>query len=203
VFAGLSLDIPAGTRIAVLGPSGAGKSTLAALALKVAEPQSGRVLLGGVDIATLAGDAVRSRVSWLGQATHLFDDSIRNNLLLARPGADEAALWVALEAAQIATFVRTLPDGLDAWVGEAGTRVSGGQGRRLALARALLCEAPILILDEPCSGLDAETERNFMADLNEAAEGRTLIFIAHRLTGVERLDRIWRLSAGHAVPAAG
>jgi ATP-binding cassette subfamily C protein CydC len=203
VFAGLSLDIPAGTRIAVLGPSGAGKSTLAALALKVAEPQSGRVLLGGVDIATLAGDAVRSRVSWLGQATHLFDDSIRNNLLLARPGADEAALWAALEAAQIATFVRTLPDGLDAWVGEAGTRVSGGQGRRLALARALLCEAPILILDEPCSGLDAETERNFMADLNEAAEGRTLIFIAHRLTGVERLDRIWRLSAGHAVPAAG
>jgi ATP-binding cassette subfamily C protein CydC len=203
VFDGLSLDIPAGSRIAVLGPSGAGKSTLAALALKVAAPQSGRVLLGGVDIATLSGDAVRSRIAWLSQATHLFDDTIRHNLLLARPGADDAALWAALEAAQIAALVRTLPDGLDSWVGEAGAKVSGGQGRRLALARALLCDAPILILDEPCVGLDAETERDFMATLNEVADGRTLILIAHRLTGVERLDRIWRLSAGHAVAAAG
>jgi len=203
VFDGFSLDIPAGSRGAVLGPSGAGKSTLAALALKVAAPQSGRVLLGGVDIATLTGAAVRARVAWLSQATHLFDDTIRNNLLLARPAADEAALWAALEAAQIAAFVRTLPDGLDAWVGEAGTRVSGGQGRRLALARALLSDAPILMLDEPCSGLDGETERDFMATLNDVAEGRTVILIAHRLTGVERLDRIWRLSAGHAVAAAG
>jgi ATP-binding cassette subfamily C protein CydC len=203
VFDGLSLDIPAGARIAVLGPSGAGKSTLVALALKVAAPQSGRVLLGGVDIATLAGAAVRGRVAWLSQATHLFDDTIRNNLLLARPEADEAALWTALEAAQIAAFVRTLPDGLDAWVGEGGSSVSGGQGRRLALARALLSAAPILILDEPCAGLDSETERDFMATLNDVAEGRTVILIAHRLTGVERLDRIWRLSAGHAVAAAG
>ena len=202
VFDGLTLDIPAGTRIAVLGPSGAGKSTLAALALKVAAPQAGRVLLGGVDIATLPGEAVRSRIAWLSQATHLFDDTIRNNLLLARPDADDAALWAALEAAHIADLVRALPDGLDAWVGEAGAKVSGGQGRRLALARALLSEAPILILDEPCAGLDAETEREFMATLNEVAEGRTLILIAHRLTGVERLDRIWRLSAGHAVAAA-
>lgn len=203
VFDALSLDIPAGTRIAVLGPSGSGKSTLAALALKVAAPQSGRVLLGGVDIATLSGDAVRSRIAWLSQATHLFDDTIRNNLLLARPDADEAALWAALESAHIAAFVRSLPGGLDAWVGEAGAKVSGGQGRRLALARALLSAAPILILDEPCVGLDAETERDFMATLNEVAEGRTLMLIAHRLTGVERLDRIWRLSAGHAVAAAG
>jgi ATP-binding cassette subfamily C protein CydC len=203
VFDGFSLDIPAGSRVAVLGPSGAGKSTLAALALKVAAPQSGRVLLGGVDIATLAGAAVRGRIAWLSQATHLFDDTIRNNLLLARPEADEAALWAALEAAQIAAFVRALPDGLDAWVGEAGSSVSGGQGRRLALARALLSAAPILILDEPCAGLDGETERDFMATLNEVAEGRTVILIAHRLTGVERLDRIWRLSAGHAVAAAG
>ncbi len=202
VFDGLTLDIPAGTRIAVLGPSGAGKSSLAALALKVAAPQAGRVLLGGVDIATLPGEAVRSRIAWLSQATHLFDDTIRNNLKLARPEADDAALWAALEAAQIAGLVRTLPDGLDSWLGEAGAKVSGGQGRRLALARALLSEAPILILDEPCAGLDAETESEFMATLNAVAEGRTLILIAHRLTGVERLDRIWRLSAGRAVAAA-
>jgi ATP-binding cassette subfamily C protein CydC len=203
VFDGFSLDIPAGARVAVLGPSGAGKSTLAALVLKVAAPQSGRVLLGGVDIATLTAAAVRSRVAWLGQTTHLFDDTIRNNLLLARPDAGEAELWAALEAARIADFVRALPDGLDGWVGEAGAKVSGGQGRRLALARALLSAAPILILDEPCAGLDAETERDFMATLNTVAEGRTMMLIAHRLTGVERLDRIWRLSAGHAVAAAG
>ena len=203
VFDGLTLDIPQGSRVALLGPSGAGKSTLAALLLKVAAPQSGRVLLGGTDIATLTGDAVRSRIAWLSQATHLFDDTIRNNLLLARPDASNQALWTALDAAHIGDFVRALPDQLDAWVGEAGAKVSGGQGRRLALARALLSEAPILILDEPCAGLDADTERDFMTTLNEVAEDRTVILIAHRLTGVERLDRIWRLSAGHAVAAAG
>ena len=137
MFDGLTLDIPAGSRVALLGPSGAGKSTLAALALKVAAPQSGRVLLGGVDVATLSGEAVRARIGWLSQATHLFDDTIRNNLLLAPPAPSEPALWAALEAAQIADFVRTLPDGLDAWLGEGGARLSGGQGRRLALgARA-------------------------------------------------------------------
>ena len=99
--------------------------------------------------------------------------------------------------------MRALPDGLDTWVGESGARFSGGQGRRLALARALLSPAPILILDEPCAGLDAETERDFFQTLNETAPGRTIILIAHRLTGVERLDRIYRLSAGHAVAAAG
>jgi ATP-binding cassette subfamily C protein CydC len=203
VLNGLSLEIPQGARIAILGPSGAGKSTLAALLLKVAAPQAGRVLLGGVDIATLAADAVRSRIAWLSQSTHLFDDTIRRNLLLARPQAEEATLWAALDAAQIGAFVRALPDRLDTWLGEAGAAVSGGQGRRLALARALLSEAPILVLDEPCAGLDADTERDFMATLNEVAEGRTVILIAHRLSGVERLDRIWRLSGGVAVPAAG
>jgi ATP-binding cassette subfamily C protein CydC len=203
VFDGLSLDVPQGARVALLGPSGAGKSTLAALALKVVAPQSGRVKLGGVDIATLPAAEVRSRIAWLSQATHLFDDTVRNNLLLARPGADDVALWAALEAAQVADVVRTLPDGLDAWVGEQGAQLSGGQGRRLALARALLSPAPILILDEPCAGLDAETERAFFATLNEAAAGRSLVLIAHRLTGVEKLDRIFRLSAGHAVAAAG
>jgi ATP-binding cassette, subfamily C, bacterial CydC len=202
VFDGLTLDVPQGSRVALLGPSGAGKSTLAALALKVAAPQQGRVLLGGVDIAALAAADVRSRFGWLSQATHLFDDTIRANLSLARADADDAALWAALDAARIGEMVRALPDGLDTWVGEGGARFSGGQGRRLVLARALLSPAPILILDEPCAGLDAETERAFLATLNEVAEGRSVILITHRLTGVERLDRIWRLSAGKAITAA-
>ena len=202
VFDGLTLDVPQGSRVALLGPSGAGKSTLAALALKVAAPQQGRVLLGGVDIAALAAADVRSRFGWLSQATHLFDDTIRANLRLARADADDAALWAALDAARIGEMVRALPDGLDTWVGEGGARFSGGQGRRLVLARALLSPAPILILDEPCAGLDAETERAFLATLNEVAEGRSVILITHRLTGVERLDRIWRLSAGKAIAAA-
>jgi ATP-binding cassette subfamily C protein CydC len=203
VFDSLSLEIPAGARVALLGPSGAGKSTLAALLLKVVAPRSGQIRLGGADIATLPAALVHARVGWLGQATHLFDDTIRANLLLARPHADEAALWAALDAARIGDTVRALPDRLDTWVGEGGTRFSGGQGRRLALARALLSPAPILILDEPCAGLDAETERAFLETLNDTMAGRTVILITHRLTGVERLDRIFRLSGGKAVAAAG
>jgi ATP-binding cassette subfamily C protein CydC len=202
VFEGLTLEVPERARVALLGPSGAGKSTLAALAMKVAAPQRGRVLLGGVDLAELSAADVHRRIGWLAQATHLFDDTIRANLRLARPEAEDAALWAALDAARIGEVVRALPDGLDTWVGEAGARLSGGQGRRLALARALLSPAPVLILDEPCAGLDAETERAFLATLNEVAEGRSVILITHRLTGVERLDRIWRLSAGKAIAAA-
>jgi ATP-binding cassette subfamily C protein CydC len=203
VFRGLTLEVPEGARIALLGPSGAGKSTLAALALKVAAPTEGRILLGGVDLAELRAGELHARIGWLSQATHLFDDTIRANLRLAQPDADDAALWAALDAAQIGDVVRALPDGLDTWVGEGGARFSGGQGRRLALARTLLSPAPILILDEPCAGLDAATERAFLATLNEVAPGRSVIMITHRLIGIERLDRIWRLSNGQAVAAAG
>jgi ATP-binding cassette, subfamily C, bacterial CydC len=159
-------------------------------------------LLGNVDLASLAAPDVRRQIAWLSQATHLFDDTIRANLLLARPEADTTALWAALDAARIGEMVRTLPNGLDTWVGEGGARFSAGQARRLVLARALLSPAPILILDEPCTGLDAETERAFLGTLNDVAEGRSVILITHRLTGVERLDRIWRLAAGKAVAAA-
>ena len=202
VFDALSLEIPAGSRVALLGASGSGKSTLASLLLRVATPQAGRVTVGGVDIARIGEAAVRRHFAWVGQDSHLFDDSIRNNLLLGRPDADEPALWSALEQAQVADLVRSLPDGLETWLGESATRVSGGQGRRLALARALLSQAPILILDEPCAGLDAFTERQFLLTLNEAAAGRSVILIVHRLLGVERLDRIWRLQDGRAVAAA-
>jgi len=203
VFDGLTLDIPAGSRVAILGPSGAGKSSLAALALRLAAPEQGSVRLGGVDIADLSAAELRGRICWLHQSTYLFDDSIRANLLLARPEADDAALWAVLEQARIADLVRTLPDGLDARVGEGGRNLSGGQGRRLALARALLSEARVLILDEPCAGLDADIEQEFLATLNDAGGGRTILLIAHRLTGVERLDRIYRLTGGVAVAAAG
>lgn len=202
VFDGLTMDIPAGAHVAILGPSGAGKSTIAALLLKTLKPQAGRILLGGVDIARLDTDAVRARFGWLSQATHLFDDTIRANLLLGSPEADDAALWRALDEAEIGEFVRTLPDGLDTWLGEGGSRVSGGQARRVALARTLLSKAPVLILDEPCAGLDAETERAFLTTLGKLPAGRSVILIAHRLTGAERVDRIWRLSNGHALAAA-
>ncbi len=202
LFDGLTLEVPQGSRVAILGPSGSGKSTLAGMLLKLSAPDAGSIELGGTDLGHLAAGDVRSRIGFLSQATHLFDDTIRANLLLGRPGADEAALWRALDDVELGEFVRGLPDGLDTWLGEGGARVSGGQGRRIALARTLLSEAPILVLDEPGSGLDAQTERQFLRTLNGLAEGRTLLLIAHRLTGVERLDRIWRLSGGRAVAAA-
>ncbi len=202
LFDGLTLDVPQGSRVAIIGPSGSGKSTLAALLLRVVAPQAGRILLGGVDLATLSAAESRSRFGWLSQTTHLFDDTIRANLLLGRPDADEPALYRALDQAEIGEFVRGLPDGLDTWLGEGGARVSGGQGRRIALARTLLSNAPIIILDEPGAGLDAQTERAFLQTLNDLPPGHSLLLITHRLTGVERLDRIWRLSAGHAVAAA-
>lgn len=202
VFDGLTLDIPQGQRVAILGPSGSGKSTLAALALKVVTPQEGSVRLGGIDVATLAAADLRARIGWLSQATHLFADTIRANLLLAAPDAPDEALWAALEQARLADVVRSLPDGIDTWMGEGGLGLSGGQGRRLALARVLLTAAPILILDEPCAGLDAETEREFFSLLNDIAPGRSVILIAHRLNGIERVDRIYRLSGGRAVAAA-
>jgi ATP-binding cassette subfamily C protein CydC len=203
VFEGLDIEVPEGARIALLGPSGTGKSTLAALLLKLAVPQAGRITLGGVDIATLAAADLRSRVTWLTQDARLFDDTIAANLRLAAPEASEAELWRALDRAQIGEVVRGLPDGLDAMCGEAGIRFSGGQARRLALARTLLSPASVMILDEPAAGLDADTERAFLETLDEATAGRSVILVLHHLTGVERPTRILRLAGGRAIPAAG
>ncbi len=202
VFENLSLQLPAGSRTAILGPSGAGKSTIAALLLKLQAPVTGKIRLGAADLASLPADAVRGKIAYLSQSTHLFADTIRNNLLLGDPGADDARLWAALDAAQLAATIRALPDGLNTWLGEGGNTLSGGQGRRLALARTLLSDAPILILDEPCAGLDLPTETAFFETLNGALAGRTVLLIAHRLNGAEKLDRIWRLAGGTLMAAA-
>jgi ATP-binding cassette subfamily C protein CydC len=203
VFQDLSLQLPAGSRTAILGPSGAGKSSIAALLLKLAAPTSGKIRLGAADLASLPAEAVRHRIAYLAQATHLFADTIRNNLLLGDPAADDARLWAAMDEAQLAETIRALPDGLNSFLGEGGGNLSGGQGRRLALARTLLSSAPILLLDEPCAGLDAATEAAFFKTLNNAARGRTVVMIVHRLTGVEQLDRIWRLTGGTLMAATG
>ena len=203
VLQGCSLEIQAGARVAILGPSGAGKSTLAALALRVLAPQEGGVTLGGTDLRALGSADVHARIAWLSQATTLFEDTVRANLLLGRPAATDDDLWQALEQAGIDAVIRGLPDGLDTWLGPRGAGLSGGQARRIALARALLSEAPVLILDEPATGLDAAAERAFFTTLNDVAPDRTVILIVHRLIGVERLDRIWRLSGGKVVAAAG
>jgi len=203
VFENLSLQLPQNSRTAILGPSGAGKSTIAALLLKLVAPVSGNIRFGGTDIALLPAEALRQRIAYLGQTTHLFADTIRNNLLLGDPTADDAKLWAALESAQLADTIHALPEGIDSWLGEGGATLSGGEGRRLALARTLLMDAPILLLDEPCAGLDAATEQEFFKVLHTAAEGRTLLLILHRLTGAENLDRIWRLTGGMLISAAG
>ncbi|GBR35689.1 thiol reductant ABC exporter subunit CydC [Gluconobacter kondonii] len=202
IFHNLSLTLRQGERAALIGPSGAGKSSLAALILKAASPAQGQILLGGTDINTLRDSDLRSQIAWLSQASHLFDDTVRGNLLLGREDISEEALWTALEQARIADVVRSLPDGLETWIGEGGSKLSGGQGRRIALARVLLSDAPILVLDEPATGLDADTERAFLETLNNATEGRSVLLIAHRLTGVEKLDRIWRLEDRQVISSA-
>lgn len=203
VFDGLDLDVPEGARVALLGPSGAGKSSLTALLLKQAAPQAGIITLGGVDIATLASDDLRARIGLLSQDARLFAGSIAENLRLAAPEADATLLWQALDAARIGDVIRALPEGLDTEVGEGGIRFSGGEARRIALARALLSPAPVLILDEPAAGLDAATERAFLETLGTATAGRTVILILHALSGAERPTRILRLIGGRAVAATG
>ena len=203
VLEGLDLTLRAGERVAILGASGAGKSSLAALLLKFAAPQAGTIRLGGTEISELASADLRTRIICLSQQARLFDASIAENLRLAAPDAPDAALWRALAKAGVAEFVRSLPEGLETRCGEGGARFSGGEGRRIALARALLPPASILILDEPTTGLDAEAERAFMATLAIACEGRSLLLITHALTGEEPLDRVLRLAGGRLLPAAG
>jgi ATP-binding cassette subfamily C protein CydC len=192
----VTLRVAEGQRIGVIGPTGAGKSTLINLLLRFYEYQAGSARLGGQELRNFTPEQMARLVTVVSQRSHLFHTTIRDNLLLARGDADEAALMNALEVAQLADFVRGLPEGLDTVVGEAGIALSGGQGRRIALARAVLRPTPWLILDEPTEGLDAGTEAAFLRDLAPVLAGRTVLVITHRPAPLALVDEVWRLEAG-------
>ncbi|MBE3561540.1 MAG: ATP-binding cassette domain-containing protein, partial [Ktedonobacteraceae bacterium] len=189
-------QVSAGSHVALVGPSGSGKSTLARLALRFWDPQQGTIRLNGQDIRECALDDLRGLISLVAQDTSLFNGTLRRNLLLARPGASESELAEALKRAQLREFVSSLPRGLDTWIGEQGLRLSGGERQRLAIARALLKDAPILILDEPTANLDPLTERSLFGTLNDLMQGRTVLLITHRLIAMERMDEIIVLDRG-------
>ncbi|WP_186785752.1 thiol reductant ABC exporter subunit CydD [Streptomyces misionensis] len=198
-LAGLDLTLAEGRRIAVVGASGAGKTTLAQVLLRFLDPRSGTYTLAGVNARELDGDDVRRLVGLCAQDAHLFDSSVRENLLLARRDATEAELRGALARARLLDWVDGLPDGLDTLVGEHGARLSGGQRQRLALARALLADFPVLVLDEPAEHLDLPTADALTADLLAATEDRTTLLITHRLAGLDEVDEVLVLDAGRVV----
>ncbi|MFI6336174.1 thiol reductant ABC exporter subunit CydD [Streptomyces sp. NPDC050535] len=196
---GLGLTLEQGRRIAVVGPSGSGKTTLAQVLLRFVDAGAGTYTLGGVDAYEMTGDAVRRLVGLCAQDAHLFDSSVRENLLLARKDATEAELRDALARARLLDWADGLPDGLDTLIGEHGARLSGGQRQRLALARALLADFPVLVLDEPAEHLDLPTADALMVDLLAATEGRTTLLITHRLAGLDAVDEVIVLAEGRTV----
>ncbi|MDK1346256.1 thiol reductant ABC exporter subunit CydD [Streptomyces sp. 378] len=198
-LAGIDLTLEKGRRIAVVGPSGSGKTTLAQVLLRFLDPDAGSYTLAGVDAYALHSDDVRGLVGLCAQDAHLFDSSLRENLLLARKDATEDRLRESLGRARLLDWADSLPDGLDTLVGEHGARLSGGQRQRLALARALLADFPVLVLDEPAEHLDLPTADALTADLLAATEGRTTLLITHRLAGLEAVDEVIVLDRGRVV----
>ena len=193
VFADFDLEIAPGERVALVGPSGAGKSTLAMLMMRQLDPDAGTVCLEGVDLRLLDQDLLRRHIGLLAQRPVLFRDTLAGNLRLAAPAATDAMLLRALETAGLADFAARLEDGPDTWIDEAASNISGGEARRIALARLVLTDCPIVILDEPTTGLDAGTARAIAATLDAWLVGRTAIMITHDPAVLPPYDRIVRL----------
>jgi ABC-type transport system involved in cytochrome bd biosynthesis fused ATPase/permease subunit len=189
-FEQFSLLLQPGERVALVGASGAGKTTIVNLMLRFLDPQQGRVTLAGRDLRDYRQSDIRRMIAVAGQDAHLFSTSIAQNLRLARPEASDAELAEVLRRARIWDWVERLPDGLQTPVGEEGRQLSGGQRQRIVLARALLADAPVLILDEPTAHLDPGTATDLVRDVFAAAQQRTVLFITHRSEGLELVDRI-------------
>jgi subfamily B ATP-binding cassette protein MsbA len=197
VLDGISLDIAPGETVALVGASGAGKTSLVNLVPRFYQPTTGRILLDGHDLQDLRLASLRANIALVSQDVVLFNDTVAGNIAYgAAHGVPRAAIEEAARAAHALDFIREMPQGLDSMVGEKGVRLSGGQRQRLAIARALLKDAPVLILDEATSALDSESERHVQAALATLMQGRTTIVIAHRLSTVEHADRIVVLSRG-------
>jgi ATP-binding cassette subfamily B protein len=195
----VSFDVPAGTTTALVGETGSGKTTLGYLAARLYDVDRGRITIGGVDIRDLSFQALSDLVGVVSQETYLFHASVRDNLRFAKPNATDEEIELAAAAAHIHDVISTLPDGYDTVVGERGYRFSGGEKQRIAIARTVLRNPPILILDEATSSLDTETERLVQEALDRLSEGRTTIAIAHRLSTIRDADQIIVLDHGRVV----
>ncbi|MBN8528863.1 MAG: ABC transporter ATP-binding protein/permease [Caulobacterales bacterium] len=195
----VSFRVAPGTTTALVGPSGAGKSTIVKLAMRLIDPQQGRVLIDGLDLRAVTQASLRQSIALVPQDVALFNDSIRANIAFARPDADEGAIWAAAEAAELAAFIRALPEGMETRVGERGLKLSGGERQRVGIARALLADPCILILDEATSALDSRTEAAIQKTLRKARAGRTTLIVAHRLSTVADADQILVLKDGRVI----
>jgi ATP-binding cassette subfamily C protein CydCD len=194
-FRGLDLDLAPGSRLGVVGPSGSGKSTLAAVLLRFIDPAEGRWTLGGVPATALRLDDVRRCVGLVDDDPHVFASTVVENIRLARPEATRGEVEEALRRAQLGPWLDGLPRGLDTPIGEGRAHVSGGERARIGMARAVLADLPVLVLDEPTAHLDAATAEAVAADLLDASSGRTVVWITHGTAGLDRVDRVLDLAA--------
>ena len=199
VLKDFDLEVPAGQRVGLVGRSGAGKSTIIALLQRLYDPNSGAVLIDGQNIAHVTQESLRASIAVVQQDISLFHRSLLENLRYGRPEASDREVFRAVEAARCTEFINRLPQGFDTLVGERGMKLSGGQRQRLAIARAFLMDAPIVLLDEATSSLDTESEQSIQEALSRLFKGRTVIAIAHRLSTLDAFDRIVVLDRGRIV----